>query len=192
MSWLYLITCTFTLAKTLRDRREGRIWPKPAYGPNPLRNEERTMETDHCTDHRHRAGHQRRFPAPGARAKQASVGLSLPVASVVGVASVAAAGVCAVNAAPLVLSAAGAVFTIKAVEVSARGTVYVLERASDRARVSVEVLGRGVGAASLAVGTGVAVSVIGAGLVLKTLRARRLPSFPTRWGARCCNERLTF
>ena len=64
---------------------------------------------------------------------EVSIALSmLPVASVVGVASVAVAGVGAVSAAPLVLSAAGAVFTIKAVEVSAQGTVYVLELASRR------------------------------------------------------------
>jgi len=133
------------------------------------------------------------FSTPVRAQSEASVGLSLlPVASVVGVASVAAAGVGAVNAAPLVLSAAGAVFTIKAVEVSARGTVYVLERASDGARVSVEVLGRGVGAASLAVGTGVAVSVIGAGLVLSAA-GEAIAFIPNALGrALLHNERLTF
>jgi hypothetical protein len=133
------------------------------------------------------------FSTPVRAQSEASVGLSLlPVASGVGVASVAAAGVGAVNAAPLVLSAAGAVFTIKAVEVSARGTVYVLERASDGARVSVEVLGRGVGAASLAVGTGVAVSVIGAGLVLSAA-GEAIAFIPNALGrALLHNERLTF
>jgi hypothetical protein len=38
--------------------------------------------------------------------------------------------------APVVLSAAGALFVVKAVEVGALSTVYVLERASDGARVS--------------------------------------------------------
>jgi hypothetical protein len=124
---------------------------------------------------------------------EVSIALSmLPVASVVGVASVAVAGVGAVSAAPLVLSAAGAVFTIKAVEVSAQGTVYVLERASDGARVSVEVSGRGAGAASLAVGTGVTVSVIGAGLVLSAA-GEAIAFIPNAIGrALLHNERLTY
>ena len=124
---------------------------------------------------------------------EVSIELSmLPVASVVGVASVAVAGVGAVSAAPLVLSAAGAVFTIKAVEVSAQGTVYVLERASDGARVSVEVSGRGAGAASLAVGTGVTVSVIGAGLVLSAA-GEAIAFIPNAIGrALLHNERLTY
>ena len=105
--------------------------------------------------------------APVHAQSEASVALSmLPVASVVGVASVAVAGVGAVSAAPLVLSAAGAVFTIKAVEVSARGTVYVLERVSDGVRISVQVAGTVAGAGSVAVGTAVTVSVITAGTVL--------------------------
>ena len=124
---------------------------------------------------------------------EVSMALSvLPVASLMGVASVAAAGVGAVSAAPLVLSAAGAVFTVKVVEVSARGTVYVLERASDGARVSVEVAGRGVGAASLAVGTGVTVSVIGAGLVLSAA-GEAIAFIPNAIGrALLHNERVTF
>ncbi len=124
---------------------------------------------------------------------EVSMALSmLPVASVVGVASVAGAGVGAVSAAPLVLSAAGAVFTIKVVEVSARGAVYVLERASDGTRVSVEMVGRGVGAASLAVGTGVTVSVIGAGLVLSAA-GEAIAFIPNAIGrALLHNERVTF
>lgn len=129
---------------------------------------------------------------PARAQSEASVALSmLPLASVVGVASVAAAGVGALSAAPLVLSAAGAVFTIQAVEISARGTVYVLERASDGARVSVEVVGRGAGAASLAVGTGVTVSVIGAGLVLSAA-GEAIAFVPNAIGrALLHNERLT-
>jgi hypothetical protein len=84
----------------------------------------------------------------------------MPLASVV-VGTSATAG--AVLAVPVVLSTAGAVLVVKAVEVSARGTVYVLERASDGAAASVEVVGRG---ASVAVGTSVTVGVIGAGVVL--------------------------
>ena len=67
----------------------------------------------------------------------------------------------------------------------------MLERASDGARVSVEVLGRGVGAASLAVGTGVAVSVIGAGLVLSAA-GEAIAFIPNAMGrALLHNERVT-
>ena len=69
-------------------------------------------------------------------------------------------------AVPVVLSTAGAVLVVKAVEVSARGTVYVLERASDGASASVEIIGKGVAGASVVAGTLVTVSVIGSGVVL--------------------------
>lgn len=61
---------------------------------------------------------------------------TLPVASVVAGASAAAGASVAV---PVILSAAGAVFVVKAVEVGASSTIYVLERASDAARASVEI-----------------------------------------------------
>jgi hypothetical protein len=73
-----------------------------------------------------------------------------------------------VVAIPVMLSTAGAVLVVKAVEVSAKGTVYLLERASDGAQVSVEVLSGGVAAASVAVGAIATVSVVGAGVVLST------------------------
>ena len=74
---------------------------------------------------------------------EASLALSLlPVASVVGVASVGGAAASTAVSLPAALSVAGAVLTVKDVEVSAEGTVYVLERASDGARASVRVLGR--------------------------------------------------
>ena len=96
-----------------------------------------------------------------------SLALSLlPVASVVGVASVGAATASTVIALPAALSVAGAVLTVKAVEVSANGTVYVLERASDGARASVKVLGRAANGVALSTGTAVTVSVIGSGVVL--------------------------
>ena len=131
--------------------------------------------------------------SPARAQSEASVALSLlPVASVVGVASVGAAGVGALSAAPLVLSAAGAVFTVKVVEVSARGTVYVLERASDGARVSVEVAGRGAAATSLAAGTVVTVSAFGAGLVLSAA-GEVIAFIPNAIGrALLHNERVTF
>jgi len=130
---------------------------------------------------------------PALAQSEASVALSLlPVASVVGTVSVAGAAVGAVSAAPVILSAAGAVFVIKAVEVSARGTVYVLERASDGAQVSVEIAGRGVNAASYGVGTSVAVSVISAGIVLSAA-GEAIAFIPNALGkALLHNERLTY
>ena len=91
-------------------------------------------------------------------------GLSmLPLASVVVGASATASAAIAL---PVALSAAGAVLVVKAVEVTARGTVCVLERVSDGARASIEIVGSGVQAVSLAVGTTVTVSVVGAGVLL--------------------------
>jgi hypothetical protein len=129
---------------------------------------------------------------PALAQSEASAALSmLPVASVVGAASVAAAGAGAVSAAPVILSAVGAVFVIKAVEVSARGTVYLLERASDGSQVSVEIVGRGAGAASYGVGATVAVSVIGAGVVLSAA-GEAIAFIPNTLGrALLHNERLT-
>lgn len=87
---------------------------------------------------------------------------ALPVASVL-VASEAAGAVAQASA---VLAVAGATLVVRAEERTARGSVYVLERVSDGVRVSVEVGGRALGAASLAVGTVVTVSVIAAGTIL--------------------------
>lgn len=133
------------------------------------------------------------FAVGGAHAQsEASVAVSmLPLASVVGTASVAAAGAAALSAAPVLLSAAGAVFVVKAVEVSARGTVYVLERASDGARVSVEVTARSASAVAVGVGAMVTVSVVGAGLILSTA-GEVLAFIPNALGrALLYNERLT-
>jgi hypothetical protein len=101
---------------------------------------------------------------------EASLVLSaLPVASVVVSGAGASAAVGAVVALPVAFSTAGAVLVVKAVESTARGTVYVLERASDGARASVELSGKVVQGASVAAGTVVTVSVIGAGVVLSAL-----------------------
>jgi len=114
---------------------------------------------------------------------------ALPVASVTLGASAAAGAVVAL---PLALSATGAVLVVKSVEVSARGTVYVLERASDGARASIEVMGRGMHAASIAAGTLVTVSVIGAGVVLSAA-GEAIAFIPNALGqALLHNERLTF
>ena len=123
---------------------------------------------------------------------EASVTLSLlPVASVVvtGVGASTAAG--ASVAAPVILSAVGAVFVVKLVEVTARGTVYVLERASDGARVSVEIAAQGVKHTALSAGTAIAVSVIGSGIVLSAL-GEAIAFIPNELGrALLHNERIT-
>ena len=87
---------------------------------------------------------------------------ALPVASVV----IAGESAAAVTQASVVLAAAGATLVVRAVQSTARGTVYVLERVSDGVRLSVEVSGKVAGAASVAVGTAVTVSVIAAGTLL--------------------------
>lgn len=105
----------------------------------------------------------------------------LPVASVVGAASAA------VVVLPVALSTAGAVLVVKTVESTARGTVYVLERASDGARASVQVAG----GASLAIGTLVTVSAIGAGVLLSAA-GEVIAFIPNAIGqALLANERLT-
>jgi len=114
---------------------------------------------------------------------------ALPVASVVGTGSAVAGSVVAV---PAMLSVAGTILVVKAVEVSARGTVLILERASDGALCSVEIVGSGVAAASLAVGTVVGVSVIGSGIVLSAA-SEAVAFIPNALGrALLSNERLTY
>lgn len=113
---------------------------------------------------------------------------TMPLASVVSGASAASGAVAAL---PLVLSTAGTVLVIKAVEVTARGSVCLLERASDGAQVSVAILSGGSAAASMGVGTLVTVSVIGAGVVLSTA-GEVLAFIPNALGqALLHNERVT-
>ena len=96
-----------------------------------------------------------------------SVGLSmLPVASVVGAASVAGAAASTVVAIPLALAVSGAVLTVKAIEASAHGTVIVLERASDAATASVELGAAAAGGIALSVGASVVTTVIASGVIL--------------------------
>ena len=86
---------------------------------------------------------------------------------------------------------AGASLVLRAVESTARGTVWVLERASDGARVSVEVAARAAGAASLALGTAVTVSAIGAGVIL-SVAGEAVAFIPNAVGrALLHNQRLT-
>ena len=124
---------------------------------------------------------------PARAQSEASAALSqLPVASVVGTASVASAAVGAVATVPVALSVAGATLTVKAVEASATGTVYLLERASDGAQASVRVAGR----ASQGVGAVVACSVIGTGVILSAA-GEVLAFIPNELGrALLHNERL--
>lgn len=134
---------------------------------------------------------------PARAQSEASLVLSaLPVASVVGagsaVAGSAVAGAAAVSVVPAALAASGAVLVVKAVEVSARGTVIVLERASDGARASVELSGRAASGVVAGVGTVVAVSVIGAGVLLSAA-GEVLCFIPNELGrALLHNERLTY
>ena len=98
---------------------------------------------------------------------EASAALSLlPVASVVGTASVAGAAASAVVALPVALSVGGAALTVVAVEASAEGTVYLLARASDGARASVRMVGAAAQGSAIGVGTVVTLSVIASGVVL--------------------------
>jgi hypothetical protein len=83
------------------------------------------------------------------------------------------------------------VLVVKGVEVSAHGTVYLLERAADGAQVSVEVLGKGAAAVSVGVGAMVAVSLVGAGVLLSTT-GEVIAFIPNEFGkALMHNERVT-
>jgi len=93
--------------------------------------------------------------------------------------------------ASLVLSAGGAVLVVKAVEVTARGTVLVLERVSDGARASVALSGRAASEVEAGVGSVVAVSVIGTGVLL-SVAGEVLCFIPNELGrALLHNERIT-
>ena len=129
---------------------------------------------------------------PARAQSEASLVLSaLPVASVVGAGSAVAGSAVAVSAVPAALAVSGAVLVVKVVEVAARGTVIVLERASDGARASVELSGRAASGVVAGVGTVVAVSVIGAGVVLSAA-GEVLCFIPNELGrALLHNERLT-
>lgn len=127
--------------------------------------------------------------APARAQSEASLLLSaLPVASVVVGGSMGAA---AVSVVPLALSVAGATLVVKTVEVTARGTLYLLERASDGAQASVEVMGRAASGLVIGVGTVVAVSVIGTGVLISTA-VEVLAFIPNELGrALLYNQRLT-
>lgn len=113
----------------------------------------------------------------------------LPVASLLVGGSAVAGSVAAV---PIALSTSGAVLVVKAVESTARGTVLVLERLSDGARVSLEVAGKGLAAASVAVGTTITVSVIAAGCILSVAH-EAIAFVPNKLGQSLMhNEQVTY
>jgi hypothetical protein len=138
------------------------------------------------------AGAAGSFSSVAMAQSEASVVLSmLPVASVVVAGAGASTAAGASVAAPVILSTAGAVLVVKAVQVTARGTLYVLERASDGAQVSVEIVGKGVKQAAISTGTAVTVTVIGSGIVLSAL-GEAIAFVPNELGrALLHNERIT-
>ena len=123
---------------------------------------------------------------------EASAALSmLPVASVVGAASVVVGAATASVVLPAALSVGGAMLTVVAVEASVDGTLFLLERASDGARVSVKVMSRAATGVSVVVGTTVTVSVIGTGVLLSAA-GEALAFIPNALGrALLYNERLS-
>jgi hypothetical protein len=112
---------------------------------------------------------------------------ALPIASVVVAGATASTAVIV----PVALSTVGAVLVVKTIEVTARGTVCLLERASDGARVSVEIASRGLANVSLATGTVVTISAIGAGVILSAA-GEAITFVPNALGrALLHNERIT-
>lgn len=94
-------------------------------------------------------------------------------------------------AAPAALLSVGAVFTVKAVELSADGTVWVLERASDGARLSFTLAGAVAEGLSVAVGAAVVASACSAGWVLHAA-GQAIAIVPNEVGkALLYNERVT-
>ena len=134
--------------------------------------------------------------SPARAQSEASLVLSaLPVAAVVVTASTAAGSVAAagaaVSAVPVAFSVVGATLVVKAVEVTASGTLYLLERASDGAQASVRIAGNVASGVVMGVGTVVAVSAIGTGLLLSTA-GEVLAFIPNELGkALLHNERAT-
>jgi hypothetical protein len=94
-------------------------------------------------------------------------------------------------AAPSMLLAGGAVFTVVAVQASATGTVWVLERASDGARATLHFSGHVAGSALLSTGVAVTVTALASGQVLSAA-GQALAFIPNELGrALLHNERIT-
>lgn len=115
--------------------------------------------------------------AHGTSASEASALSALPIAVSV--------------AAPAMLLSGTVALTVVAVEASAAGTVWVFERASDGARLSVKIAASTAGGLSLATGTAVTVSAVGAGWVLSAT-GKALAFIPNEIGmALLHNERVS-
>jgi len=84
---------------------------------------------------------------------------------VLSVTAVSATGA-AISIAPAALLSAGTALVVVSVEVVGGATVWLLERASDGARISLRTSGQLAKGVVVSTGTAVAVSVIGAGVVL--------------------------
>lgn len=94
-------------------------------------------------------------------------------------------------AAPAGLLVSGAAFTVVAVEAASEGTVWVLRRASDGAQASIVLGSAVVGGVSVAAGTAVACSAIGAGWVLSSA-GKAIAFIPNEIGrALLHDERIT-
>ena len=102
-----------------------------------------------------------------ATAAQAQSELSMISAApvVLSITAVSATGA-AISIAPAALLSAGTALLVVSVEVVGGATVWVLERASDGARISLRTSGQLAKGVVVSAGTAVAVSVIGAGVVL--------------------------
>jgi hypothetical protein len=93
-------------------------------------------------------------------------------------------------AAPSMVLSAGVVLTVVSVEAVVSGTVWVLQRASDGARVVIRWGSQAAGVASMAVGTAVTVTVIGAGCILSAA-GEAIAFVPNALGASLLhNERI--
>jgi hypothetical protein len=95
------------------------------------------------------------------------------------------------TAAPAMLLSGTVALTVVAVEASATGAVWVLERASDGARLSVKLAASTAGGLSLATGTALTVSTVGAGWVLSAA-GKAIAFIPNEIGmALLHNERVS-
>jgi hypothetical protein len=117
-------------------------------------------------------------PAPSqASAASSALSIGLPIAVSVG---------------PALVLSAGVSLTVVAVQATAIGTVWVLQRASDGAQISVQWAASGVAAASVGVGTVLAVTVISTGWLLSAA-GEAIAFIPNEIGASLIHhERITY
>lgn len=118
-------------------------------------------------------------PAPSqASAASSALSIGLPIAVSVG--------------GPALVLSAGVSLTVVAIQATAAGTVWVLQRASDGAQISVQWAASGVAAASVAVGSVLAVTVLSTGWLLSAA-GEAIAFIPNEIGASLIHhERLTY